>query len=314
MVFGQVSRKGVIFAATTFGSRIISSVFNFYYVKIALDLYHMNQVWFQLSQTIFGIWNAVNDPWFGYLQDTTSSGWITVRRKCILYGALPWVISFLIPWFPWANYSEDANGFLCFMQGLISLCMFDTFFTFCLLAHCALMTEYGETDQERLMLVKYTGIAGIIGSSSVFFTNYYSRGLTNFGAFQYICVVQAILALGLFCITGVYAETQYDQRPKEPPSESYWCLTKQIFSNRNFLCFVAMNFLQELHITYVMSFAKIFSEQMIPETELSYSTRSVILGALMVLPQVILDLCSCYPHKRNMLYKTDVLINRLGLF
>lgn len=290
MLLGRISKKGVVFSATTFGSRIISSVFNFYYVKTFLDMYHMNQVWFQLSQTIFGVWNAVNDPWFGYLQDTRTSGWITVRRKCILYGALPWVLSFLIPWFPWADYSSEANGFICFMQGLTSLCLFDTFFTFCLLAHCALMTEYGESDQERLMLVKYMGIAGIIGSSSVFFTNYFSLGLNNFSAFQFICVVQAVLALGLFSITGIYAETQYDQKPlKELPSESYWSLTRQIFCNKNFLCFVAMNFLQELHITYVMSFAKIFSEQMIPESEMSNSTRSLMLGALMVLPQVILN-------------------------
>ena len=287
MVLDRISRKGLIVAATTFGSRIISSTFNFYYVKIVLDRYHMTQAWFQLSQSIFAVWNAVNDPWFGYLQDNSVDGWMSVRRKCILYGALPWVLSFLIPFFPWADYSTGGHELLCFFQGLIALCMFDTFFTFCLLAHCALMTEYAESDQERLTLVKYMGIAGIIGSSSVFLSNYFSVGLSNYGAFQFICFIQAIIALGLFSITGMFAETKYDIQPqKDKPAGSYWTLTKEIFKNKNFLLFVIMNFMQELHITYIMNFAKIFSEQMIPETELSNSGRSFLLGALMILPQV----------------------------
>jgi len=248
----RFSKKALIYSSTTLGSRIISTVFNFYYVKIFLDKYHMNQTWFQLSQFIFAIWNAVNDPWFGYLQDTAVDGWISVRRKCILYGAVPWAVSFLIPWFPWADYVGGSNGFICFIQGLSALCLFDTFFTFCLLAHCALMTEYGESDSERLMMVKYMGIAGIIGTSSVFVTDYFSDGLTNYYIFQGICLILGGISLIFFVITGKYANTRYDMSENQSvPAGSYWALTKDIFRNKNFLCFVAMNFLQELHITYI---------------------------------------------------------------
>ena len=284
----RINKKAVIYSATSFGSRIISTVFNFYYVKIFLDRYHMSQVWFQSSQLIFAVWNAVNDPWFGYLQDTTKDGWYAVRRKCILYGAVPWVICFLIPWFPWADYTGGAHGFICFLQGLSALCLFDTFFTFCLLAHCALMTEYGETDEERLHMVKYMGIAGILGCSSVFVTDYFSDGLKNYELFQFICVVLAVISTLAFYITGKYAHTQYDKADRSVglPEGTYWSLTKDIFRNKNFLMFVAMNFMQELHITYVMNFAKIFTEQMIPEEEMSNGIRAVLLGALMVIAQV----------------------------
>lgn len=299
----MLNRKGVIFAATTFGSRIIATVFNFYYVKIFLDRYSMSQTWFQLSQFLFAIWNAVNDPWFGYLQDTRKTGWISVRRKCILYGALPWVISFLVPWFPWADYSSGNHGFICFLQGFIALCLFDTFFTFCLLAHCALMAEYGESDEERLLLVRYMGVAGILGCSSIFITDYFSDGLNDYGRFQLLCALLAVVALAAFYITGKYANTQYDAESKKDngtqttSAGSYWPLTKDIFRNKNFLLFVTMNFMQELHITYVMSFAKIFTEQMIPAEELSTGARSIFLGALMVVAQVRIrsNLCSTFP-------------------
>lgn len=282
-----LNSKALIYSATTFGSRIISTVFNFYYVKIFLDKYQMSQFWFQTSQFIFAIWNAVNDPWFGYYQDTSKDGWVAVRRKCILYGAVPWALAFLIPWFPWADYSEGSNGFICFMQGLTALCLFDTFFTFCLLAHCALMTEYGETDEERLTMVKYNGVAGILGCTCIYITDHYSSGLTDYHSFQLICVLLAIVAVAAFCITGKYATTQYDNsKTVTHPSGSYWALTKDIFRNKNFLIFVSMNFLQELHITYIMNFAMIFSEQMIPNEELSAVVRSLLLGALMMIAQV----------------------------
>lgn len=293
-----LNRKALIFSATTFGSRIISTVFNFYYVKIFLDKYNMSQTWFQLSQFIFAIWNAVNDPWFGYIQDTRKDGWVTVRRKCILYGAVPWVLTFLIPWFPWAEYTGGSHGFICFIQGLTALCLFDTFFTFCLLAHCALMTEYGESEEERLGMVKYMGVAGIIGCSSIFITDYCSAGLENYGVFQFICVLLAVVSAAAFYITGKYAHTQYDNADvKIPSTDSYWSLTKDIFRNKNFLLFVTMNFMQELHITYIMSFAKIFTEQMIPAEELSSEARSIMLGALMVIAQVCTALSTYMFHE-----------------
>ncbi|XP_067938920.1 transmembrane protein 180-like isoform X2 [Watersipora subatra] len=287
-----LSRKALIYSSTTFGSRIISTAFNFYYVKIFLDKYNMNQTSFQASQFIFAFWNAVNDPWFGYFQDTAKDSWVKVRRKCILYGAFPWVLTFLLPWFPWADYTDGSNGFLCFLQGLSSLCLFDTFFTFCLLAHCALMTEYGETDEERLQMVKYNGVAGILGSSCIFITDHYSAGLTEYGTFQFICLLMAVVALAAFYITGKYAVTQYESAEVTLPSGSYWSLTKDIFKNKNFRMFVVMNFLQELHITYVISFAMIFTEQLIPMEELSSGARSILLGALMMIAQVAVVVAS----------------------
>ena len=249
----------------------------------------MNQAWFQSSQFIFAIWNAVNDPWFGYMQDTTKNGWVAVRRKCILYGAVPWVLTFLIPWFPWADYTNGDNGIVCFLQGLTALCLFDTFFTFCLLAHCALMTEYGESDEQRLRFVKYSGIAGILGCSCIFITDHWSSSLKDYGSFQLICVFMAVVAALAFYITGKYADTRYEGNMDATPlsTASYWSLTKDIFRNKNFVMFVTMNFMQELHITYVMNFAMIFTEQMIPLDELSAGPRSILLGALMMIAQVV---------------------------
>lgn len=48
-------------------------MFMFYYVKVFLNVFHINEYWFNVSQVLFMIWNAVNDPLFGYIQDV--GGW-----------------------------------------------------------------------------------------------------------------------------------------------------------------------------------------------------------------------------------------------
>lgn len=297
----RINRKGVVYGCCVLAMRLLGSIFYFYYVKVFLDRYHMTQLWFQVSQAIFAIWNAINDPWFAYIQDN-SSGWVRVRRKCLLYGAIPFSVAFLIPWFSWADYNDPNNGFICFLQGLTALCLFDTFFTFSGLAQCTLMTEYAESDEERLMLVKYGGVTGILGSLSVFVADYFSSGLRDFGNFQMICVLIAIVSAMGFIYAGLNASTPYDHLPADACQGSYWSLTKDIFRNRNFLAFVGTNFMQEMHITYILSFAKIFTEQMIPESELSVSARSFWLGSLMVAPQVSWSFGNSFSHMTSSLF------------
>ena len=73
----SINQKAVSYAATTLGAHLINPVFNFYYVKVFLTRYGVSETWFHSTQIIFMIWNAVNDPLFGYLQ---------VRRSGVLQG------------------------------------------------------------------------------------------------------------------------------------------------------------------------------------------------------------------------------------
>ncbi len=52
----------------TLGSTLMHTVFMFYYVRVFLGRFHIDTYWFQLTQILFMIWNALNDPLFGYMQ------------------------------------------------------------------------------------------------------------------------------------------------------------------------------------------------------------------------------------------------------
>lgn len=42
--------------------------FMFYYVKVFLHIFNVDELWFGVAQAFFLLWNAVNDPLFGYAQ------------------------------------------------------------------------------------------------------------------------------------------------------------------------------------------------------------------------------------------------------
>lgn len=107
-------------------------------------------------QVVFMVWNAVNDPLFGYLQDNSRMRCCSQRRLSILYGAPLYSLSFLLAWFPWRSYYP--GDWLSGLHLVVALCAFDGLLTFVLLAQCALFAEISNNHQNRLRLVQYSQV------------------------------------------------------------------------------------------------------------------------------------------------------------
>lgn len=102
------------------------------------------------------VWNAVNDPLFGYLQDNSKMPCCSQRRLSILYGAPLYSLTFLLAWFPWRDYTP--GDWLSGLHLMVALCAFDGMLTFVLLAQCALFAEISSHHQSRLRLIKYNQV------------------------------------------------------------------------------------------------------------------------------------------------------------
>lgn len=102
------------------------------------------------------VWNAVNDPLFGYLQDNSRVPCCSQRRLSILYGAPLYSLTFLLAWFPWRSYAP--GDWLSGLHLAVALCAFDGLLTFVLLAQCALFAEISSHHQNRLRLIKYNQV------------------------------------------------------------------------------------------------------------------------------------------------------------
>ncbi|XP_056389850.1 transmembrane protein 180-like isoform X2 [Hyla sarda] len=246
-------------------------------------------------QVVFMIWNAINDPLFGYIQDNSKTGFCSIRRHSILYGAPFYALAFLLPWFPWKDYSE--GDWLSGVHLMVALCIFDGMLTFVLLAQCALFAEISTKHESRLQLIKYNQVASLLGSSAILFCGLVSDNMDNFPSFQTFTMFVAILATACMCYTGMFGVTQYEQREKSVESggksetnlswTAVLSLTKQILTQRNFLLFVSMNFFQVFLATFFSNFMIIFADNLIPKDALPSIVRSIMYGAGFIFPQFL---------------------------
>ncbi|CAM4419414.1 unnamed protein product [Leuciscus chuanchicus] len=284
------------YSMTTLGSAMMNSMFSFYYVKLFLNRYKISETAFHQSQVVYMIWNALNDPVFGYLQDNSGLQCCSRRRLSILYGAPLYALSFLLAWFPWRTYEE--HDWLSGVHLTVTLCAFDGLLTFVLLAQCALFAEISGHHQNRLRLIKYSQVASLLGSSSVLFSGLVSENMENFAVFQGFSVFVAVLACACMLYTGFHSESRFDYKtPEEKDSSpslsvsSVLSMTWQILTNRDFQLFVIMNFFQVFLLAFYSNFTLIFAEHLIPQDVLPPIAKSVMYGAGFICPQVLV-LCS----------------------
>ncbi|XP_045884905.1 transmembrane protein 180-like [Micropterus dolomieu] len=288
------------YAMTTLGSSMINNIFSFYYVKLFLNKYKISEGAFHQSQVVYMVWNAVNDPLFGYMQDNSRVPCCSQRRLSILYGAPLYSLTFLLAWFPWQAYAP--GDWLSGLHLMVALCAFDGLLTFVLLAQCALFAEISGHHQSRLRLVKYSQVASLIGSSSVLFCGVLTKNMEDFAAFQAFTVLIAILSCGCMLYTGFHSESRFDNKGTEldalysvdqTPHQSGFSfsvlrtLTWQILTNRDFQQFVLMNFFQVFMLAFFNNFTMIFAEHLIPPDVLPSLAKSIMYGAGFICPQLL---------------------------
>nr|XP_057905828.1 transmembrane protein 180-like [Doryrhamphus excisus] len=304
-----IDPAALAYAMTTLGSCMINNIFSFYYVKLFINKYKISEGAFHRSQVVYMLWNAINDPLFGYLQDTSKVPCCSHRRLSILYGAPLYSLAFLIAWFPWRNY--EPGDWLSGFHLMAALCAFDAMLTFVLLAQCALFAEISGNHQNRLRLIKYSQVASLLGSSSVLFCGMLSKNMEDFAAFQAFSVIIAILSCCCMLYTGLHSESRFDDKglqmdekeccDRSPKSFSVSfsmvkTLTWQILINRDFRLFVFMNFFQVFMLAFFSNFTMIFAEHLIPPDVLSSLAKSIMYGAGFICPQLLVLSCERLLH------------------
>ncbi|KAK9535061.1 hypothetical protein VZT92_007466 [Zoarces viviparus] len=299
----------VAYSMTTLGSGMINNIFSFYYVKLFLNKYKISEGAFHQSQVVYMVWNAINDPLFGYLQDNSKVPCCSQRRLSILYGAPLYSLAFLIAWFPWQTYAP--GDWLSGVHLMVALCAFDAMLTFVLLAQCALFAEISSHHQSRLRLVKYSQVASLLGSSSVLFCGVLSSNMEDFASFQAYTVLIAVLSCVCMLYTGLHSASRFDNKGSEsdalesPDQTSHQSgfsfsmltsLTWQILSNRDFRLFVCMNFCQVFVLAFFNNFTMIFAEHLIPPDVLPSLAKSIMYGAGFICPQLLVLSCQSLLH------------------
>ncbi|EDV21728.1 uncharacterized protein TRIADDRAFT_59746 [Trichoplax adhaerens] len=282
----SITKSAIAYASTTLAASMMNSIFQFYYIKLFLNGYRINNTWFYRAQLIYLVWNAINDPLFGYLQDSSKVAFSRRRRTAILYGAPIFALSFLIPWIPWTAFGD--SDWVVGMHLITSLCFYDGMFTYVLLAQCALFAEIATKESDRQTVLKYRYFqicCVVIASISYFAMTYTARYAINISDAE--------------SSNSVLIDSGEDDNPLS--DITLYTLFKQITTNKQFALFVLMNFLQIFHNTIGSNFFSIFADNLIGSSLLPQA-RSIMAGSAFVLPQFALALAMFLSGPSNMIF------------
>jgi GPH family glycoside/pentoside/hexuronide:cation symporter len=103
------------------------------------------------------LWDAVNDPLFGWLSDRTSSKRFGKRRVYMIFGAVPLALSIMLVWFVPAGLS-DTMVFLWIAGTFI---IYDTMVTLTSVPYYALSSELTQDYDERASLTTVRMLFGV---------------------------------------------------------------------------------------------------------------------------------------------------------
>ena len=149
----------MIWGMASFGTSLLAGVYAamlviFFHVYLALD-----PILIAIAAIIYAVWNALNDPLFGFVSDSTKGK--RGRRIPYMKFTAPFLaLTFIAIWFVPINWSD----FAIFWWMLITMLLFDTCYTIIVLVYYALLPELTEDDRERGELQKYLSLFYLLGA------------------------------------------------------------------------------------------------------------------------------------------------------
>ena len=206
----------------------------YYFTKIrGLDANLSGIVWL-----LFGIWNAINDPLYGYISDRTHSK-LGRRKPYIRFGAPLISLAYILCWLILPG-TESQTGM--FFQLLICLFFYDTIYTAIASALYVMPFEMAVSNKARspifvwkiafsLLSIAFPAviipmIKPDVGDDLTFF-QFFNIGLAIF------------VGLVAFFSTFFYKENHYLQEEKQLP---FFQGIKIAFKNKPFLIFLVVSF------------------------------------------------------------------------
>lgn len=128
--------------ANTIAYQVFGNRIQFYYV----DILGLNAATAGVLWTLYGLWNAVNDPLMGQISDRTRSR-MGRRVPYVLFGAIPLGLSFFFLWTPIQQPPWVLAAYF-----LMILFIFDTLYSLTIIAYNALFPEVAPTVRDRVDL------------------------------------------------------------------------------------------------------------------------------------------------------------------
>ncbi len=277
-IFQKISFSTGSFSQWFVNTAFNTWVFSFYYTAVGLNV---NLI--MLAYICWTIWNAINDPLFGYISDRTHTRWGR-RKPFIMLGTIPVVIIEIILWIP-----PTSSQFITFIYLLIMLMCYDTFYTM-ITFFDALFPELYVSIKERAQVNTMKQIFATVGLLCAFLIpGIFIGDLSAKGGYFINGIVSSIIVGASLLIAikwGVKEKAEYKFDSKH--EFSFLKGLSYTFSNKGFVLYTIMFFLYE-YITLVLATTVPLYAQHVLGISNTFQT-SLILGVMFIMGIVTVPL------------------------
>jgi GPH family glycoside/pentoside/hexuronide:cation symporter len=268
----------VVWGLAALGTSLISGTYGALLPIFYQDYLGLQARWIGIASIIYAVWNAVNDPLFGYITDSTRSK--RGRRIPYMRFTAPFLaLTFILVWF--APPRAGQTGLFAWM--LVTMLLYDTAYTMIGLVYSALLPEVTESDAERNALQISSSLFALLGMILGFVIPELFRPGAEASP-SLLPLRLSMVAVGLIGATCVVLTTL---RVKERPE--FYLIDKPLpvgaalhytFTSRSFLVLVAQNFMSILMQALILGMVFYVADYVL-------QMRSMILIACVFVPLII---------------------------
>jgi len=211
--------------------------FIFWEVVVGLNIWIIT-----LAYVIFAVWNIINDPIVGYLADRPRKFWSRLGKRYpwFVIGGIPAILFLAMIFSPPYLDPVDA-AWIYFAWILISLCLYELFYTITQLNHSALFPDKFRLDSDRRKGGFWRMLLGVLGTAIGFIVPPLIIDTSNASSFASMAWIFVIINLVIFAssIPGHRERKELKDRyvieQEKRESVSFFHALKIVVSHKNFM-------------------------------------------------------------------------------
>lgn len=231
------------------GTSLISGIYGGLLTIFYQDYLGLSARWIGIAATVYALWNAFNDPLFGYITDSTQSK--RGRRIPYMRFTAPFLaLTFILVWFAPPQASQQT----LFWWMLVTMLLYDTCYTIIGLVYSALLPEVTESDAQRNGLQISSSLFGMLGTLLGFLIPDFVRPKTGESSLVplYIAMIAvALVGMTLILITTFKVKERREFAIVDQPIPVLDAV-KYTFTSKSFLILVAENFMAILMSSLIL--------------------------------------------------------------
>ena len=225
------------YSSFTISSSILINFFNTRIYNFYTDEAKLNVAYIPIVMIIYAIWNAFNDPLFGWISDRTRTK-LGRRFPYIVFGFIPLTIAFAAIWLIPLKIVQDNKQVMILFYMLATLLIFDTLYTLVVLNWHSLFPEKFKTATERNYVAALRQIISLIGVAVAVVLAPRIFQYNNLESYRKaILIISSVVLFGfVISLYGCRDEPNYTEIKER--TESYKKYFLEVIKNKNLIVFL----------------------------------------------------------------------------